>query len=146
MRQFHDIKVQFFFKFRVTLTERNRLKFFIAEVLHKRGNKGPGSLRIIFCSDEELLRINKEYLNHDYYTDIITFPFSGPSERLLDAEIYISVPRIQDNARTNSCSVQDELHRVIFHGVLHLCGYNDKTIEEQIIMRKQEDILLAAYN
>lgn len=111
----------------------------------KKVGKTSGEIRIIFCSDEELLNINQEYLNHDYYTDIITFPFSKPKETQIDSELYISIDRVKENATKTRHTIQHELHRVIFHGCLHLAGFNDKTEEEQQIMKHNEDLLLKEY-
>lgn len=95
-------------------------------------------LSIIFNSDEALLEINKQFLNHDFYTDIITFPIEE-TDNILEAELYISIDRIIDNAKTLEKSFENELHRVIIHGVLHLCGFGDKTAEEEKQMRSKED-------
>ena len=98
----------------------------------------------MFCSDEYLLRINRDYLQHDYYTDIITFDLSEPGGPV-QGEIYISVDRVRDNAKELAVSIQKELHRVIFHGVLHLCGYTDKTKQDQARMRALEEKYLDLY-
>ncbi|MGB1314969.1 MAG: rRNA maturation RNase YbeY [Chitinophagales bacterium] len=95
-------------------------------------------LSIIFNSDEALLEVNQQFLNHDYYTDIITFTLEDTDD-LLEAELYISIDRIKDNAALLKKSFEEELHRVIIHGVLHLCSYKDKTDDEAKIMRKKED-------
>lgn len=101
------------------------------------------SLNYIFCSDKRLLTINRQFLKHDYLTDIITFQLSetGPVE----AEIYISIDRVRENAKILSVTLKSELHRVIFHGVLHLCGYGDKENEQEKIMRKMEDLYINQY-
>lgn len=101
-------------------------------------------LTYIFCSDEYLLNINKEFLNHDTYTDIVTFDL-GEYEDEMIGEIYVSIDRVAENASKFSKTYQDELHRVIFHGALHLCGYKDKTQEQKNEMRQAEDRCLAAY-
>jgi len=90
----------------------------------------------VLCSDDYLLEVNKKYLNHDYYTDIITFPLGNDP---LEANIFISIDRVRENAESYKESFEDELHRVIIHGVLHLLGYGDKTEEEQKRMREKED-------
>lgn len=90
-----------------------------------------------FCSDEELFKINKEHLNHDTYTDIITFDHSIGNT--LQADIFISVERVRDNAVQLQTLFEDEIKRVMIHGVLHCCGFADKTDEEQASMRKKED-------
>lgn len=101
-------------------------------------------LTYIFCSDEYLLNINKEFLNHDTYTDIVTFDL-GEYEDEMIGEIYVSIDRVAENASKFGKTYQDELHRVIFHGALHLCGYKDKTQEQKNEMRQAEDKCLAAY-
>lgn len=101
-----------------------------------------GPLNLIFCSDEYLLKINTTYLNHDTYTDIITFDNSS-EEREISGDVFISIERVIDNSDKYSVSFQDELHRVIIHGVLHLCGYPDKTPQQQHIMREKENYYLS---
>jgi probable rRNA maturation factor len=95
----------------------------------------------IFCSDETLRDINVKFLDHDYYTDIITFDNSDGM--LLRGEIYISTERVAENARTHNASFLHELCRVMVHGVLHLAGYGDKTAEQEAMMRTKEDFYLA---
>ena len=102
------------------------------------------SLSIVFCSDEYLLHINKEYLKHDYYTDIITFDYSV-TPRTIVGEMYISVTRVKDNAKSFGTTFQRELYRVIFHGLLHLCGYKDKTPASSNEMRRKEEHYLGLY-
>lgn len=101
-------------------------------------------LQYIFCSDDYLLQINRQFLHHDYYTDIITFDLTEESHPI-NAEIYISVDRVRDNAREFGNSLRTELHRVIFHGSLHLCGYKDKNPREQELMRQMEEKYLKLY-
>lgn len=98
----------------------------------------------IFCSDEYLLNINKAHLQHDYYTDIITFDLSVSKSETI-GEIYISIDRVRDNAANLKVSIKEELHRVIFHGALHLCGYKDKTPKHEKEMRRAEDKYLSMY-
>lgn len=107
-------------------------------------DKGKVALTYIFCSDEYLLDINKQFLNHDTYTDIITFDMTDEGEKLT-GEIYISTERIRENAKQFNTSYEDELHRVIFHGALHLCGFKDKTEKDKKQMRQMEDQCLKAY-
>ena len=97
---------------------------------------------IIFCNDEYLLDINRSYLSHDYYTDIITFDISEESQ-VIEGELYISLDRVRENADTVSASFESELHRVLIHGVLHLMGYLDKSDSDQKIMRSKEDAYLS---
>jgi len=126
-----------------SLSQRGHLKSFISTLFKKEGKK-LDEISYIFCSDDYLLEINRQYLKHDYYTDIITFGLSEPGQPI-NAEIYISVDRVKDNAREFKTSFKRELHRVIFHGALHLCGYKDKKKEDQQVMRKMEDKYLTQY-
>ena len=100
------------------------------------------SLNYIYTSDEYLLKINKEYLNHDTFTDIVTFDQSTQKDHI-EADIFISIDRIKDNANNLNIPVQEELHRVMIHGVLHLIGFRDKTETEKKEMRKKENHYLA---
>jgi len=127
----------------ITLTNRGKLKQFIEKIFKHKGRKLT-SLAIIFCTDEYLLDINRRFLQHDYYTDIITFNLSG-NVKIIEGEIYISVERIKENALSNRVSRKEELHRVIFHGVLHLCGYKDKKPEEKAKMTIAENRHLKLY-
>lgn len=103
-------------------------------------NKELGDINLIFCSDDYLLEMNQQHLSHDYFTDIITFDYSFDS--LVAGDLFISVDRIRENASDLSVSFEDELHRVCCHGVLHLCGYSDKTENDQTLMRSKEDAAL----
>jgi rRNA maturation RNase YbeY len=96
-----------------------------------------GTINYIFCNDEYLLRLNKQYLDHDTYTDIITFDYSTP--KVLSGEIYISIDRVEENSIKFKSTFLNELHRVIIHGILHLTGQGDKTEKESKIMRSKED-------
>ncbi|MFB0903779.1 MAG: rRNA maturation RNase YbeY [Nonlabens sp.] len=100
-------------------------------------NKTIGELSVVFCSDEFLLKINQNHLNHDTYTDIITFDYS--ENGLINGEIYISTERVKENAGRFSVSEINELQRVMAHGVLHLCGYGDKSDLETQVMRDKEN-------
>lgn len=136
-------KVCFFFEEKVfSLQSRAELKAFI-EILFKKEKKKLGSINYIFCSDKRLLEINQQFLRHDYYTDIITFDLSETD--FTQAEIYISIDRVKDNAKTEGVSFKSELHRVIFHGALHLCGYKDKSRREALQMREKESFYLLKY-
>lgn len=95
------------------------------------------SLNFIFCSDDYLLKLNLEYLDHDTLTDIITFPYAEPP--MIEGDIFISIDRVRENANDFNVSFEQELNRVMAHGVLHLCGFGDKTPEEQQVMRQKED-------
>lgn len=98
-------------------------------------------IQYIFCTDNYLLQLNKRYLKHDTYTDILTFSMALPSEPIV-SEIYISIERVKQNARSMNVTFDEELSRVMIHGLLHLCGYNDATDTEKIEMRKKEDFYL----
>ena len=99
-----------------------------------------GVINVVFCSDDFLLKINKEYLNHNYLTDIITFNFCEKNE--ISGDLFISIDRVKDFSKTNKLTFVNELHRVIVHGVLHLCGFNDKSTKEKQKMRKLENFFL----
>ncbi len=101
-------------------------------------------LTYIFCSDAYLHNINLAYLSHDTYTDIITFPYEAPP--LIHADIFISVERVRENAASLGLAFSRELHRVMIHGILHLCGYPDKTAQEAAEMRAREDEALALFD
>jgi len=101
-------------------------------------------INFILCSDEYLLSKNKKYLQHDYYTDIVTFNQSD-DPKLIEADIYISIDRVKENATTNKQPFEKELHRVLIHGVLHLMGYNDKSPEQKSLMREKEDTCLSLH-
>lgn len=130
------------FAFQTTCTLKNRtiLKQWIKLVI-ENNNKKVGEIAYIFCSDEQLLKINKEFLNHDYYTDIITFDYSETD--VVSGDMFISIDRIKDNAKILGVAYQEELHRVIIHGILHLLGNKDKTETESENMRKLEDECLS---
>ena len=104
-----------------------------------------GELNYIFCSDEHVLQVNRDYLQHDFYTDIITFDQSE-DEGKLEGDIFISVERVADNATQLGISSDNEMRRVLAHGLLHLCGYGDKTDEEAAQMRVKEEEWLTQYS
>ena len=134
---FHELE-------KVKLPYRKVLKNFIQSIFLAEGKKLE-TLSIIFCSDEYLLNMNKQHLNHDFYTDIITFDLSESKNSPITGEIYISTERVEDNAQTNKLTFHNELHRVIFHGALHLCGFKDKNKLDITQMRKKEDEYLIKY-
>lgn len=144
---FHTQDIKF------TLKKKRLLKRWITSAIEKKKNK-TGALNFIFCSDNYLLDINKKYLNHDTYTDIITFDYSQenvkkiPLEkgaRGISGDVYISIDRVKENATRFSKSFEEELHRVLIHGTLHLLGYKDKTKKAKAEMTKQEDLCLKAF-
>ena len=115
---------------------KREISAWIKTVAGKHGF-GVGDVSYIFCSDEHILNINREYLQHDYYTDIITFDYTGGNR--ISGDIFISLDTVLSNAEKFDVSYEDELYRVIIHGILHLCGINDKTTEEREKMKKCED-------
>jgi len=133
--------IYFFFETPVTLKDRTEIKKLISLVFRKEGVK-LGSLNYIFCTDKRLLKINQDFLKHDYYTDIITFELS-PKGQPVEGEIYISVDRVKENAISQEASFKQELLRVILHGALHLCGYKDKTPREIKLIRQKEEFYLS---
>lgn len=114
-------------------------------VIFKKEGKKLESLSFIFCSDNYLLEINKQFLKHDYYTDIISFDLSEPKSALISGEIYISVDRVKENAKDMRISFKEEMKRVLFHGTLHLCGYRDKKKADVQQMRAKEDEYLKLF-
>lgn len=117
--------------------DKTRLKSFI-ESIFKKEKKDLECINYIFCSDEMLLKINQDFLQHNYFTDIITFGLQEPGQPI-EAEIYISIDRVKDNAIQHGVSYENEMQRVLFHGALHLCGYKDKKKSEIQEMRAKED-------
>ena len=125
------------------LPGRSALKAFIAGIF-KKEKQALASITYVFCSDAFLLQMNRDFLQHDYYTDIITFGLSEKGEPV-EAEVYISLDRVKENARTLQQTYRQETLRVIFHGALHLCGYRDKKKSEIELMRKMEDHYLRLF-
>ena len=125
------------------LPAKQALKKFITSSFEKEAKKKL-SVSYVFCSDDFLLGMNQAFLKHDYYTDIITFPLSE-TEKKVEAEIYISVDRVRDNALKLKTGFDQELIRVIFHGILHLVGYKDKTASQKEEMRKAEEKWIKAF-
>lgn len=126
----------------VSLKNRRKLKNFLKEAVVSEG-KSLQQLEYIFCSDDYLLDINKRFLKHQEFTDIITFDYS--QGRTVAGEIYISVDRVRENAESFDTTFDEELHRVMFHGALHLCGYKDKTQNDSSKMRLAENSWLKKY-
>lgn len=125
------------------LKEKTKLKAWITSII-KRDDKKVGDIAYMFCGDDQVLEANISYLEHDTYTDIITFDYVEGD--VVSGDILISVDRIKDNARTFGCAFEQELHRVIIHGILHLLGVGDKTDEEAKIMRKREEEALKVWD
>ena len=126
------------------LSGKRALNKYILEVIDQHLDVRKVGINYIFCTDEGLLEKNIAFLNHDTLTDIITFDLSE-SDTDLTSEIYISVDRVADNAQKFGVSYNTELHRVLFHGILHLCGFKDKKPAEEKEMRRQEDLCLQGY-
>ncbi len=120
-----------------------KTKTWIKTISQSEGYK-IGDLNYIFCSDDYLLEVNREYLDHDYYTDIITFD-SSEDEDKLEGDIYVSVDRVRDNASNLNVPFETELRRVLIHGLLHLIGFEDSTDELKAIMRAKEDACLQLF-
>ena len=114
----------------------------ITDLIHSE-NKKLGDITLLFCDDTHMLKMNKEHLNHDYYTDILTFDYCV--DNTISSELLISWDTVQSNALKYKVDKQTELKRVVFHGVLHLCGYNDKNKEEKQLMRSKENECLEKY-
>ena len=156
---FHNADISY------TLKNKRQLKQFIEEQIVKSSNCQIVKFSIVFCSDAYLLNINQKFLNHNYYTDIITFPLVQTKTHL-EAEIYISIERVKENAgkfkvqrsKTKAPAISppleggarraedDELHRVIFHGILHLLGFKDKSKADKAAMRQAEDKWLKKFS
>ena len=134
--QFHIIDVD------PNLPDESRLIHWL-ESLAQAYNSTIEEVQYIFCTDDYLLDINKTHLNHDYYTDIITFPYKEGD--LIASDIFISVDRVKENASTYKVSFLEELLRVMAHGILHLIGFKDKTEEEALVMRQKEEEALALF-
>ncbi|MBR4301671.1 MAG: rRNA maturation RNase YbeY [Bacteroidales bacterium] len=120
-----------------------KIKAWITSVVKQEG-KRIGDIAYMFCDDEQVLEANISYLEHDTYTDIITFDYVEGD--VVSGDILISVDRVKENANLFQCSFEQELHRVIIHGILHLLGVGDKTEEEAAVMRKREEMALALWN
>ena len=137
------MSVSFHFLKSITLDNRANLKAFLKKVAKKEGFI-LDSLEIVFCDDEYLLKINKGFLKHNYYTDIITFDLSEQHNHIV-GELYISADTVKLNALELNQTIKKELHRVVFHGLLHLCGYKDKKPSEKKEMTSKENKYLALY-
>ena len=118
------------------LQEEDRFSVWISSIISSEGKK-EGEINYIFCDDEYLIRINNEFLSHDDYTDIISFDYSLGNE--LHGDVFISIERVRENAADYDVAFEDELKRVMAHGVLHYCGYKDKTPEDQAVMTSKEE-------
>ncbi len=136
-------KVNFFLK------DKKRIQNWIRTTIQTEKQAG-GTLCFVFCTDGHLLEMNKKFLKHDYYTDILSFDYSTPSEknknvRIISGDLLISLDRVMENAKELGHNFDEELRRVMIHGILHLLGYSDKTVSEKAKMRKKENACLANY-
>ena len=135
--------IQFSFQTNYPLKSRTKIKQWIKQVIEAKGKK-TGNITYIFCDDEYLLEVNKQYLQHDYYTDVITFDYV--ENDLISGDIFISTDRVRENALAFGSSEKEELHRVIIHGALHLLGLKDKSKKEASQMRQAENEALKLLN
>ena len=117
--------------------DRKAVRAWIAEVAATYDGRKVGNLNYIFCNDDRILEVNKEFLGHDYYTDIITFDYSEPG--LVSGDMFISLETVETNSFKFHTSYDKEMMRVIIHGVLHLCGINDKGPGERAVMEAAEE-------
>lgn len=122
------------------LTDQNKLSKWIEFCIHHE-NKLLGEVAYVFCDDDYLLKINSKHLGHNTLTDIISFDYGV--DNIVSGDIYISTDRVADNAKDLGVLFRDELHRVMIHGVLHYCGYKDKTGSDKKVMRSKEDYYLS---
>jgi rRNA maturation RNase YbeY len=134
---FHNIDID------LSVKNKNFIKNWIKNSIINHYKK-LGDINIIFCSDKYLLKINKQYLNHNYYTDVITFNYNNQNK--INGDIFISIDTVKQNSITFNTNFDNEILRVIIHGILHLIGYNDKTKKEQKLMREKENELLSQIN
>lgn len=135
--------IQFSFQTNYPLKSRTKIKQWIKQIIESKGKK-TGNITYIFCDDEYLLEVNKQYLQHDYYTDVITFDYV--ENDLIGGDIFISTDRVRENALAFGSSETEELHRVIIHGALHLLGLKDKSEKEASQMREAENEALKLLN
>ncbi|MEP6261277.1 MAG: rRNA maturation RNase YbeY [Gillisia sp.] len=129
-------KINFYSENDFVLADHRKYEKWIERVIASEEKKLE-EISYIFCDDEYLLNLNEEFLKHDTYTDIITFDYSVG--KILQGDIYISTERVKENSDEFNVSFEEELRRVVIHGVLHLCGYKDKTKEQSLLMRQKEE-------
>lgn len=125
-----------------TIKDKTKIKQWLHQAIEREGFISD-NINIILCSDEYLLKMNQQYLNHDTFTDIITFDYSEKGK--LSGDLFISIERVKENSTQFSGKVYNELLRVMVHGVLHLCGYKDKTPQDEKLMREKEDENLSIF-
>jgi probable rRNA maturation factor len=122
---------------------KNKIRLWIVNAIKNEGKK-TGDITYIFCSDNYLLQMNQKYLQHDDYTDVITFDYTEGDR--VSGDIFISFERILDNSNILATKLEDELHRVMIHGIMHLCGYKDKQTLERAQMTEKENQYLAFFS
>ena len=135
--------ILFFSETKFQLSQKRPLKNWLGKVI-KQENMQIGDINIVFYNDEQLLKLNKQYLHHDTFTDIITFDYS--EKNTLHGDICISVERVKENAQKFNYAFEEELRRVMAHGILHLCGYKDKKNEDKQLMTQKEESALLLFN
>jgi len=128
--------ISFNYELEFELSNEEQFSSWISKVIVSE-NKKEGDINYIFCDDEYILEINKQYLQHDYYTDIISFDYSVGNE--LHGDIFVSIDRVRENASDFNVTFDEELKRVVIHGILHYCGYKDKSEDDEKLMRLKED-------
>jgi probable rRNA maturation factor len=116
----------------------------VVKEIIKNENKKPGNINFVITNDKTLKKINIKYLNHEYYTDVITFDYN--EKNILNGEIYISLDTVRRNSINYKVSLSSEMLRVMFHGIIHLCGYDDKTNNEKVIMKEMEEMWMDVFN
>ncbi|WP_407482481.1 rRNA maturation RNase YbeY [Elizabethkingia meningoseptica] len=134
--------INYFYENVSPISDEDKRAQWLEDLILNEGKK-PGDINYILCNDEYLLEINRQYLDHDYYTDIITFDYC--KGKIISGDIFLSLQRVLDNASILETKQEEELNRVLAHGILHLCGYKDKTEEEQKLMRSKEDFYIGKY-
>ena len=134
--------INYFFEEISTIAINEDISTWLEDIIVNEEKK-LGKIQYIFCDDKYLLHVNREYLQHDFYTDIITFDYVKGKK--ISGDIFVSLPRIKDNAVQLSTDENEELKRVLAHGILHLCGYKDKSEEEQTMMTEKENYYLSKY-
>ena len=135
--------ILFFSEINFKLSHKRSIKNWLGEIV-KQENKKIGAINIVFYNDKQLLEFNKQYLNHDTLTDIITFDYA--EEKFLHGDICISIERVKENALKFNCTFEEELRRVMVHGILHLCGYKDKKNSDKQRMKQKEENALVIFN
>ena len=135
--------INFNYETEFSLSNEDEIAAWLSNVIESE-SKNEGELNYIFCDDDYLHKINVEYLNHDTLTDVISFDYTVGNE--INGDCFISIERVEDNAKDFNVSFEEELKRVIVHGLLHYCGYKDKGQNEELLMRSKEDEKLAMFH